>query len=139
MKKITKSLIAVFAIATTLVSCSKDESSTDQMQGKWTLDKTVLVTPDAEPQTLDLDGDCSEKNYFDLKKDGKSEEGRVNTETCDLSKLKGTWTKTNNSLEINSDGSDKTTFNVISVTTNKLVLRIAGSDEGTYADITFLK
>lgn len=142
MKRITKSLIAVIAIATTIVACTKDNTSTDPMLGKWTIDSVVESQPNSAPQTINLNGSCTVKNYFDLKTGGIIEDGQVNTQTCQLAKVPGTWKKTNNTLQI-VDDSTNTTFNIMSVTTNKLVLRISDLGTqvpaGTYVEATLSK
>ena len=142
MKRITKSIIAVFAITTMLASCSKDDKAMDP-SGNWNMDNVVLSSPNVAPETIDVDGECTVKNNFNLKTAGVFQEGNVDPDTCELTNADGTWKmKTNNSVELTLDG-DSQVFNIQSVSASKLILRMTdlGSDApaGSYADFNFTK
>ena len=142
MKRITKSIIAVFTITTMLVSCSKDEASTDPT-GNWNMDNLVVSQPNKALQTIDVDGDCTVKTNFNLKTGGTFQEGDVNPDTCEILVTDGSWKKnTTNSVEITLDGVSQV-FTIQSITSSKLVLRVTdlGPDApaGAYIDLNFTK
>ena len=143
MKRFPKVFISVFAIAFTLVSCNKDNPlATDPVTGNWILDNIVIMLPKTDPQIIDVNGDCTNKNYFDLNSGGIFNKADIDPATCELTLSDGKWKITNNSLEITSDG-ETITFNITSVTASKLVLKVTdlGSDfpAGSYAVLNFTK
>jgi hypothetical protein len=142
MRKTPRLLLSIFAIATILISCSKeDPQPVDPLVGNWLTEKVELIVPNVAPHTATVNSECTDKSYLILGAGDAFEQGDVDSKTCELKKKIGTWKKTDNSLEI-SLPTGSGTLDIISVTDNKLVLRrtnLPSVPAESYLEMTYSK
>lgn len=136
MKKISILFVSILILGTVFTSCTKDDSGPVDMnfiEGKWNFDKSTATSgaftiPYPTDYFKNEDG-CS-KDYIELIAGGIAKYGNY-TAGCAFEEKSGTWTQSGNTITIYVTGTSfNGTFNVASLSSTKLLLKIDGTYSG---------
>lgn len=136
MKRISILLVSVLILGISFSSCSDDISGPVDMNliaGKWLFNKSTatsngITIPYSTTYFKNEDG-C-EKDYIDILKGGNVTNGNFAPD-CALTVKAGTWSESGNTITITVTGTSfDGTFNVVSLSSNELILTIDGTYGG---------
>lgn len=135
MRKVSILFVSILILATVFASCTKDDSGSVDMnliEGKWVFNKSTATSNGFTiPYSTDYfkNEDGCNKDYIDIKTGGIVNYGDYSL-NCVFVGKDGTWTQSGNTITIAVTGSSfNGTFNVASLSSTELLLKI----NGTYA------
>ncbi len=134
MKKTSILFISALVLGITFASCSKDNLPTvsASIEGKWNFNKTSFTQSGITTPEVDYSGNqagCS-KDYIDIIAGGVVNSGNY-VSGCTLVPDTGTWTQTGNNVTVSVPSISMTgTFEVVSLTTTELKLKITTTQNG---------
>jgi hypothetical protein len=147
MKKFITLFLAAAALTITTVSCSKDSDSSNSssetaIKGKWYYDTTLTTyNGTTNPQEMPYDySQCTgKKSYLDFQSGGVLDEGAIFSD-CTLHNFTDSWTLNGNALNTVLDTGEAKNYEVVSVTSNKLVLKnYVSTDKKSYTVYNFTR
>ncbi|MBF2708008.1 hypothetical protein [Flavobacterium soyangense] len=136
MKKISILFVSALTLVMIFTSCTKDDSGSVDLNligGKWVFNKSTatsigITIPYSTSYFKNEDG-CN-KDYIDFLTGGAVKYGDYSL-NCVFNGRDGTWTQSGNTVTINvTSSSFNGTFNVASLNTTELILKIDGTYGG---------
>ena len=136
MKKSIILLLSALTLATVFTSCTKDDSGPVDMnfiEGKWNFSRSTATSGSFTlPYSTDYfkNEDGCNKDYIEIMSGGivKYTDYSLN---CVLIQKTGTWSQSGNTITIAVTGTSfNDTFDVTTLTSSELVLKINGTYEG---------
>lgn len=145
MKKIKLVFISILVLGASFSSCTKEEGPVDMslIIGKWNFNKTsftqgVITTPESEYSGNEAG--CN-KDYIEIVAGGVAKAGDYST-ACAFSQKEGTWVASDNNLTVTvTDSTLGGVFQVVSVSSTEMVLKITTTQNGITVTVnqTFTK
>ena len=130
MKKITLLSILCVVFASIIISCSSDSSSaasTESILGRWSLEKRGFTSDGVTTPEYDYENNnpgCVTHDYMEFKTLNAFENGYYNPDCSITPNVGAEWTKAGNLITITDPEAETYIFELLSVTTTELKMRI---------------
>ena len=144
MKKLIMLFVFTLVSSLNFTSCTSDNesSSSSSIVGKWNFSKVSITSSGVTSPEEDWDENepgCP-KNYVEFKTGGVFNDASYSGSTCVLDISSGTWAQSGSTVTL-TDGTEVITFQVVSVTSSTLKVKVTETDNGVTItlNITFTK